>query len=225
MIDVRDRLRLHRRPTRTGSRRASRGQGLVEFALVFPLFLVLTMGTIEFAFVMHGQLSVNYATREAALIAGEAGNDVGADCVILQRIQQDITAPANTANITEIQIYWTNASGQPLDTGGNVTTAGDPNEALNLYVPGSTTCNYPDGTSLTVPYSLQGTANYPESARCNAILGTLSGCLAGHNGLDTIGVKVSYADAWRTPLHTMIGLLGPGWSITQSNEMRAEPVL
>ena len=56
-------------------RRASQaGQSLVEFSLVIPLFLVVLMGVIEFLFLMNGQLSINYATRDAALIAAEAGN-------------------------------------------------------------------------------------------------------------------------------------------------------
>ena len=55
--------------------RGSRGQSLVEFALVFPIFLLLLFGIIEFAFVFNAQLSLNYATRDAALIAAEAGNN------------------------------------------------------------------------------------------------------------------------------------------------------
>jgi Flp pilus assembly protein TadG len=203
----------------------------VEFSLVIPLFLVLLMAVIEFAFLMNGQLAINYATRDAALIAAEAGNagldaqsDDLADCVILQKIQQDVTAPANTSNISQVQIYWTNASGQPLDTGGNVTTFGSPTQAANVYVPGSTTCTFPDSTTLTVPYK-ETTSRYPSSSRCNAILGTAAGCLAGHSGLDTIGVQVTYQDAWKTPLHNLIGLMGNGWTLLQSNQMRMEPVL
>jgi hypothetical protein len=184
------------------------------------------MAVIEFAFLMNGQLSINYATRDAALIAAEAGSGVGADCVILEKVEQDVTAPANPANIGQVQIFWTNANGQPLDTSGNITTFGSGSQAADTYHrTGSTTCTFADGTTLTVPYSLQGTAGYPDSARCNAILGTAAGCQAGHPGLDTIGVVVTYGDTWRTPLHNLIGLLGSGWTLTQSNEMRMEPVL
>ena len=211
------------------TRTRPRGQALVEFSLVIPLFLVLLMGVIEFAFLMNGQLSINYATRDSALIAAEAGNtgldaqshDL-ADCVILQKIQQDVRAPANVANITQVQIYWTNATGQPLDQSGGVTTFGSPTQAVNSYLPGSTTCTYPDSTTITVPFK-ETAANYPSSKRCNAILGT--GCTAGHTGLDTIGVLVTYNDAWKTPLHNLIGLMGSGWTVTQSNQMRMEPVL
>lgn len=208
----------------TGSR--STGQSMVEFALVIPIFLVVLMGVIEFAFLMNGQLSINFATRDAALIAAEAGNAVGADCVVLQKVEQDVTEPANPANISKVQIFWTNANGQPLDTNGNVTTFGSSSQAADTYTrSGSTTCTFADGTTLTVPYSLSGTATYPYSARCSDVRGTAEGCQAGHPGIDTIGVQVTYSDSWRTPLHNLIGLLGSGWTLTQSNQMRMEPVL
>jgi Flp pilus assembly protein TadG len=209
---------------RTGSHAS--GQSLVEFALVIPIFLVLLMGLIEFAFLMNGQLSINYATRDAALVAAEAGNATGADCVILQKVEQDVSAPANSANISQVQIFWTNADGQPLDTSGNITTFGSGTQAADTYThTGTTTCTFADGTTLIVPYSLSGTAKYPTDARCSDVLGTTEGCQAGHPGIDTIGVKVTYFDSWRTPLHNLLGMLGTGWTVIESNQMRMEPVL
>ena len=63
--------------------KGSRGQSLVEFALVFPIFFTLLLGMIEFAFVFNAILAVNYAARDAALAAAEAGDRSGADCIIL----------------------------------------------------------------------------------------------------------------------------------------------
>ena len=40
------------------------GQSLVEFALVFPIFFILLLGIIEFAFVFNAMLAVNFASRE-----------------------------------------------------------------------------------------------------------------------------------------------------------------
>jgi Flp pilus assembly protein TadG len=200
----------------------NRGQSLVEFALIVPTFLILLMGLIEFAFLMNGQLSIDYATRDAALVAAEAGNGVGADCVILKKVDDDVSAPAIRANITQVQIYWTNSAGQLLDTSGNVTSGAG--QAVDTYDrTGSTTCTFADNTTLTVPYTIVGTATY--QARCNYIGGTVAGCPAGHPGLDTIAVSVTYHDSWRTPLHGLLGLLGNGWTLTQSNAMRMEPVL
>ena len=210
----------------TGTSPRARGQALVEFALVIPIFLVMLMALIEFTFLMNGQLSISFATRDASLVGAEAGNGVGADCVILKQVQNDVAPPANRANITKVLIYRTNDTGQPMDTSGAVTTFGSATQAVNVYIPGSTKCDYPDGTSLTVPFVIQGgIENYPGSARCNAIRGTAQGCQAGHPGLDSIGVQVTYHDSWKTPLSTFIGLSGSGWTLVQSNQMRMEPVL
>ncbi len=60
------------------------GQTLVEFGLVFPIFVMLLLGLVEFSFVFNAVLAVNYSTRDAALAAAEAGDAGGADCIILE---------------------------------------------------------------------------------------------------------------------------------------------
>ena len=40
---------------------AGRGQSLVEFALVFPFFIVILFGVIEFAFALNAVLSIDFA--------------------------------------------------------------------------------------------------------------------------------------------------------------------
>jgi Flp pilus assembly protein TadG len=49
--------------------RTQRGQTLVEFALVSPLFLMLSMGIIEFAFVGQAWATVQHASLEGARYA------------------------------------------------------------------------------------------------------------------------------------------------------------
>ena len=43
--------------------------------------------------------------------------------------------------------------------------------------------------------------------------------------LDTIGVRVVYDHQWVTPLGGFGGLGGSGFTLTQSNSMRMEPIL
>ena len=243
---MRTRLRRRLPKLRFGTGRSRpRGQSLVEFALVIPIFLVLLMAVIEFGFLLNGLLSINFATRDAALVAAESGNVGGdgtsgvnglygydrADCIILQKIVQDVTAPANSANVSQVQIYWTNAYGQPLATDGSVTTAGSAGQAVDTYVPGSMTCALSSTVTVTVPFRPSSTApQYLSSTRCNEVGGStqttgLNPCPSGHPGLDTIAVQVTYSNTWVTPLHNLLGLLGNGWTLTQSNEMRMEPVL
>jgi Flp pilus assembly protein TadG len=195
----------HRGARRTGES----GQGLVEFALTLPIFVLLLMGLIEFSLAFNAVLNVNYASRNAALLAAEAGNAAGADCVVLQAVDDDIAPATVDAAIESVDIYWADADG--TQKAGKV----------NHYTRGGTTaCTYSDGTTLTVPYTL-ATAGYVDSSRCSAI----KGCGSSHPGLDNVGVTITYRHAWRTPMSAFIGGTGSGFTIVKSNATRMEPIL
>jgi Flp pilus assembly protein TadG len=205
-----------RGPTRSDRDRREAGQTLVEFALVFPLFFMLTLALIEFTFVFSGMLGMAAATRDAALIAAEAGNAVDADCAILQAVDQAVGAPADDNKIQNVVIYRADRNGVEIVGESSAYTRG-----------GTTTCTLPSGATVSVPYTL-GTAGYPPSSRCNVLNG--SGCLPGRTGLDTIGVRVTYLHQWITPLGGFPGpgfggQGGTGFSLSQSNSMRMEPIL
>jgi Flp pilus assembly protein TadG len=201
--------------------RGARGQALAEFALILPIFLVLLMGVLEFGFVLNAVLGTNFAARDAALLAAEAGNAPGADCVILQSVENDVSAPASDTRILQVEIYRSDHNGGQI--GGS-----------SIYSrSGSTTCTYPRGPSVTVPYTLTA-AGYTESDRCNY----LGGCPdLGRTELDTIGVSITYHYNWHTPLAALLQMLpghgvppgaplpAPGYTIVKSSVMRMEPVL
>ena len=151
---------------RTGNRPVNEdrraGQTLVEFALVFPLFVLLTLFILEFAFVFSALLGVNYASRNAALTAAEAGNDKLADCLILQQVESSIGAPGNRANVQTVTIFRS-------DQSGSVRLA-----SLTYTRGGTTTCSK-GAVSMTVPYSAP-TGTYTASQRCNYL-----------NGCDNLG--------------------------------------
>lgn len=199
------------------------GQVLVEFALIVPIFLLVFMAVLEFGFVFNALLSINYATRDAALIAAEAGStagvdgsgrDVGADCLILQKVDDDVTAPADVNRITEVRIYRSNLSGTQLGSIANVYRRGGP-----------TTCTYASGT-ITVPYALFGSVGYAGGNRCDVLAGCPDDSSGvPHPGLDTIGVEVAYQHLWRTPFPAMIGGGGTGFNMSKANATRMEPVL
>jgi hypothetical protein len=217
-------MRARRRPPAGRPTRARRqGQVLVEFALVFPIFLVLLMAIIEFGFVLNSMLSIVYATRDAALIAAEAGStagvdgfgrDVGADCLILRAVGQDVNAPADGNRITEVRIYRSNLSGTQLGSVANVYQRG-----------GTTVCTYASG-AISVPYVLVGSLGYPGSDRCDVVAGCPND-LSGfpHSGLDTIGVQVTYQYLWHTPMANLLGTGGTGYTLERANATRMEPVL
>jgi len=69
--------------------RRSRGQSLVEFALVFPLFVVLLFGFFDVGRLVYVNNAVAQAAREGARWASVAGR------------VQDATYPANIVTQTE----------------------------------------------------------------------------------------------------------------------------
>jgi Flp pilus assembly protein TadG len=181
------------------------GQALVEFCLILPVFLLFIVGLVEFAFVWNSRNTVTFASRDGAMLAAEGGNNYGTDCVVLDRIERDVVSPANAIRVQQVDIYWSDRNGDQI--GSNV----------NAYTrTGSTTCDYGDGTTVTVPYTLT-TGSYLEGSRCDV----LAGCGGAHaSGLDTVGVRVTYQHRWLTSF-ARIG--GSGVTFTVANITRMEP--
>lgn len=85
-------------------RRSSRGQGMVEFALVIPVFLLLTFGIIELGWLAYANHALTNATKEGAryaMVHGERSGTVATadtvDPIITERAGRfgsriDITA-------------------------------------------------------------------------------------------------------------------------------------
>jgi len=59
--------------------RSARGQTLVEFALIAPIFVILIAGIIDFAMAMDRRITVQHAVREGARYAAVT-DDVGLVC-------------------------------------------------------------------------------------------------------------------------------------------------
>ncbi|MBQ7740250.1 MAG: pilus assembly protein [Eubacterium sp.] len=49
--------------------KSEKGQAIVEFAMVFPLFIILVMGIIDFGWLFYNYISLSNAARNAARIA------------------------------------------------------------------------------------------------------------------------------------------------------------
>jgi hypothetical protein len=212
------------RPFDKTRRARSRGQTLVEFALVFPIFIVMLLAIMEFAFVFNAVLSANYATRDASLVAAEAGSNKGADCTIIAKILEDMRAPADSSNISQIIIYRANPAGAPYN--GSYTGSG------NVWVrdnSGPTDCTAYGGPA-NLPYVMSA-GNYAEGlpnlntgvgGRCDY----LNGCPNNTDRpRDAVGVQITYNYSWITPLRNFINTGGSGYTIVRSNEMRMEPIL
>jgi hypothetical protein len=193
------------------------GQTLVEFALVIPLLLLLAMAVIEFALTFNAFVGLNRASQHAAHTASVMGSAQGTDCFILNGIEDDVQLPNNPGQILQVEFQRTSLTG---------------NRALQhlVYVrSGSTDCTLPDGTDITVPYTLGALTlpAYPEDQRCPV----LSGCPSltpPRSTVDNVGVAVRYRHDWNTPLGSIIKSLPggtSGWTFTQRNIFRVEAQL
>lgn len=200
--------------------RTTHGQTLVEFALILPLFMVLLMGIIEFAFMFNATLSINFTSRDASLIAAEAGIQSTADCAVLAKVEQDVAAPLNDSNIQSVTIYKADRFGKAY-TGSNA--------ASNVYTRGAGNTTCAGFTPNPMPYGL-GTNTYtmgeaPSSGkRCDIVAGCSSTI-----PIDSIGVTIVYRYYFVTPLKNLVSFL-PGASVgyidlSWSNVMRMEPTL
>lgn len=213
--------------------RKERGQGIAEFALVWPIFVVCVMALLEFGVAFNNLLTINYASRNAALLGAEAGNNQCADVIILTSIEKDVTAPAQANKIASVNVYYSDDNGvQQSDTGGQ--------SGADVWTRSSTTSCTFQATTYTVPYT-ETSQGYPYWDRCNQINGcsTLNACGTTststgqcHPRLDNIGVKITYNYSFITPLSSAITLLrgtgnfnGGNWTFVQSQQMRMEPIL
>ena len=186
-----------------------RGQALVEFSLVILVFLTMFIGMLEFGIAFAVDLQTSFASRDAAIVASESGGSAStADCAILNTIDRDTMVPANRALIDHVDVFWATASG------------GVNNGAVQTYQPGGTLCLGWGGWSQTA-------GGYPAANRCAIVGGSSTGfCQASpsHSGPDRVGVTLVYKYAWMTPLPSMIGIGGTGFTFSQTNYTIMEPV-
>lgn len=194
-------------------RRKGRSQGvtLVEFALVFPVFVIALLAMIEFGFAFNAVLGINRASQSGALLAGQAGSDAGADCLVLARIEDQLQPPIDRRDVLEVRILRASSSGS-----GSL--------AANVYVrSGSKDCG-----SYNVPYSATS-SGYPESQRCD-VLGGCPTLFPPRSTVDKIGVQITYRHTPVTPMRELLRLIGGdgssgySWTFQKRNISRMEPV-
>ena len=186
--------------------RPASGQALVEFSLVFVMFITIFTGVLEFGAAFAVKMQLSFASREAAVTASESGGSPStADGAVLNRIDGDVMAPTNRNLIDHVDIFWANSDGSV--NGG----------AIERYTPGGAL--YPGWGGWTRTLDL-----YPGSSRCAYILGVSAGCQTGHTGPDLVGVTIVYKYSWITPVPNLVGLLGTGLTYTQTNLSVMEPI-
>lgn len=176
----------------------SRGQALVEFSVLVPAFMLILFGMLEFGFVFTHNLTLEYATREAAR-AGAALADGGGNAAVCATIDPQIIAaaervltspgsPIDQAHINWIRIWKNDPANPGVPLGGTVSTW--------TYSAG----NGPIVDGRPLDYILSGAAAWLPCTRNNAA------------NPDSIGVSLSYDYSMVTPLSAVARFFGGGAS-------------
>lgn len=72
--------------------RIERGSTIIEFAIVFPLVMLIILAVAEFGIGFKDWLSISHAAREGVRIGATAGNDTSADIAVLDAVQKALVA-------------------------------------------------------------------------------------------------------------------------------------
>ncbi len=172
----------------------ARGQGLVEFALVVPVFMLLLLGMLEFGLAFNHHLTLGYATREGARIGadlvngggtlgcstGQSPNAANVDPVIIEAVDRVLSSsgsPIPLDHVGTIRIFLATSTGADSGTG-------------NTWVYSASKYTLPDGTQVNFRPSSSG--NWSACLRSNKPVG--SGTPA------SIGVSISYTYQGSTPV-------------------------
>ena len=92
-----------KRPTQKRSRR-ERGQALLEFAFVVPIFLVLVLGVVDFSWALRSWITVTNSAREGARYGA-----VGATCDGIK--QRAVDTSADLLTVSDVSVA--NCQGDP----------------------------------------------------------------------------------------------------------------
>ena len=185
------------------SRRAverQRGQGIVEFAMLVPVFMVLLLGMLEFGFIFEHTMTISYATREgartgSALAEGNAAvpcADVDKNVVAaVQRVLQAPGSLVTSAGVQNIKIFNADAAGAQIGTQVNIWT----------YAAGGGPSV--DGQNLDFKLTSTGWD------ACTRVSSWIAGVAP-----QSIGVSILYDYKFVTPLAAAVGFFGPAGSST-----------
>jgi hypothetical protein len=176
---------------------------MVEFTMVFMIFMTIVVALMEFSFLLTTKVGVTNTAQDAVQLASRLGNTASSDFQVLQLVEKDISAPMDKAKIVSVEIFKTDSYGtrnlgedRYTRDGGTYPDPSDPN------IP-----------PKTVPYT-QSTPTYAPSTRQNVVA----------TGVDYIGVIVTYQYTWITPIPNLVGLGSTGMTFVQSSVSRMEPI-
>ncbi len=192
--------------------RGDRGLAIVEFAVVAPLLGMLVAGTTEFGTGWRDNLTVTNATRAAARVASNLGDDRDADREALETLRAALAGMEGTTLDGVLIFDASAADGQPSAL--CFTAGGDPKGSA------SGNCNYYTDAQLQSlgagDFTGSSCSGEPDENFCPVTerQTDLS------SGLTPVGVWVRVEREWYTQVFP-----GDGYTITDITVMNVEPEL
>ena len=197
---------------RIGEREEQRGQGIVEFAMILPVFMLLLLGVLEFGFVFDHHLTLEYATREGARTGaalanggnpagcgdGQSPNRALVDPEVVAAVERVLTSPGSPIKLDQvgiITIYRADARGNAIGTQVNTWT----------YTPG--TGPSVGGTRLDFSPSQPGAGDTTGWRACSRD-NTWDRRFIPPTPPDSLGVSITYTYKPITALSVVMGFFG-----------------
>lgn len=201
--------RVHRLGVPSRRLRGDGGLAIVEFAIVAPLLALFVAGIIEFGMAWRDNLTVSSATRSAARVASNLGDNELADLEALLTLKAAL-GPLDGSQLVGVLIYDGSATdGAPspacFDAGGNPQASAAGN------------CNYYTAAMI----SSLAPANFGSGGSCGAwdwYYCSVSERSTNQVSLDDVGVWVRINRDWFTDIFP-----GNGMTIEDQTVMRVEP--
>lgn len=206
----------------------ARGQGLVEFALLVPVFLLILLGMLEFGFAFNHNMTLEYATREGARAGAAAANgsmtdsscvnpatgavkqfsDSDVDPLIIASVERILKSPGSMIDLSQVSsitIYHANPDGTPMSNTSNVWTR-------SIGTGANIPCTYP---AQQMDFAAPTSTPWPASNRVNS--GTP----------DLLGVSINYTYTFRSALGSILQFFGgqsaASLAMTDRTVMALEP--
>lgn len=183
---------------------SARGQGVVEFAMLVPVFLLLLLGMLEFGFAFDQNLTLEYATREGARVGAALANDGGPLC--------------NRATTTVDNQIMAAVRRVLLSPGSRLKLVADPNVGTEVRIwkadPNSSPPGLPTAGSVNI-WRYTGPATGPtvdtQQIGFTQISQAWSPCdRVNRDPADSIGVSLTYTYTFQTPLANILRFFGGG---------------
>ncbi len=173
------------------------GQGLVEFALVVPVFMLLLLGMLEFGLAFTHDQTLAYATREGARTGAALGKgNTGYPCTTpdfdapiiaaVERVLESPGSPIEINRISTISVYLAKSDGTPTS-------------AVNVWSLAPGAGPVVDGKALDFKATSTGWSPCSRNNGANA---------------DALGVSLSYTYQFQTGLAAIMRFFGGSSSST-----------